>query len=189
MLFRSDGKKHGKGTYCFASGAKYDGDYVDGKREGKGVFYFSDGKKYVGDFRDNKLHGNGILYNPNGIVLYSGKWENNQRAESSASGTSSLPKMVMTEIKMPNGDVYVGEVKDNKKHGVGTYYYANGNRYEGHFLNDKMQGNGIFYWKDGTRDEGNFVNGMLHGKATRYLPSGESFVGTWNYDKLTKIEA
>jgi len=32
---------------------------------------------------------------------------------------------------MLNGDRYEGELKDNKMHGIGIYYYANGNKYDG----------------------------------------------------------
>ena len=89
-------------------------------------------------------------------------------------------------LTMPNGDKYVGEIKDGKKHGRGIYYYANGNRYEGDFLNDKFHGTGTFYWFDGAKDVGSYVNGMLHGKATRYLANGESFECEWYYDKIKK---
>ena len=36
-----------------------------------------------------------------------------------------------------NGDKYVGEFKDNNKHGQGTYTYANGDKYVGGNKDDK----------------------------------------------------
>jgi hypothetical protein len=32
-----DGKFHGKGTFTFTNGNKYEGDFVDGKFHGKGT--------------------------------------------------------------------------------------------------------------------------------------------------------
>ena len=39
----------GKGTYCFADGSVYVGDYKAGKREGRGVYRFADGAVYDGE--------------------------------------------------------------------------------------------------------------------------------------------
>jgi hypothetical protein len=38
--------KHGQGTYYFASGNKYTGDWVDDKRTGQGVYTWADGDRY-----------------------------------------------------------------------------------------------------------------------------------------------
>jgi hypothetical protein len=38
------------------------------------------------------------------------------------------------------GDKYVGEWKDDKIHGQGTYTYANGDKYVGEWKNDKYDG-------------------------------------------------
>ena len=44
-----------------------------------------------------------------------------------------------------NGEYYIGECKNNLKHGKGTEYYKNGNiKYEGDFINDKFEGNGKY---------------------------------------------
>lgn len=44
---------------------------------------------------------------------------------------------------------YIGEMKDNKRNGKGTYIYGNGDRYEGNWLNDLRHGKGTFYYKTG----------------------------------------
>ncbi len=41
-----NGYRHGIGTYNFASGSTYTGNWVKGNRTGHGVFIWSDGKKY-----------------------------------------------------------------------------------------------------------------------------------------------
>ena len=50
----------------------------------------------------------------------------------------------------PNdGDKYVGEWKDGSKHGQGSYTYANGDNYVGKFSNDKKWGQGVMVNNDG----------------------------------------
>ena len=62
-----------------------------------------------------------------------------------------------------DGRKYVGEYKDNKRHGQGTYTYANGNKYVGEFRYDSQdpikQGQGTFTFSDGERKTGFYMNG------------------------------
>jgi hypothetical protein len=39
---------NGKGTYYYAGGNKYIGDWIDGYKTGHGVFIWSDGSQYQG---------------------------------------------------------------------------------------------------------------------------------------------
>jgi len=57
-----------------------------------------------------------------------------------------------------DGDKYVGEYKDNKRHGQGTYTYANGDKYVGEYKDGKRHGQGTFTFVDGTRDAGFYMN-------------------------------
>ena len=41
------------------------------------------------------------------------------------------------KIKYKNGDMYIGEVKNNKKHGKGKYIFANGEIHIGEYKNGK----------------------------------------------------
>ena len=56
--FKED-KIHGQGTYTYANGGKYIGEYKDDKRHGQGTYTFTDGGKYVGEYKDGKKHGLG----------------------------------------------------------------------------------------------------------------------------------
>ena len=49
----------------------------------------------------------------------------------------SIKKNDIVKIKYNNGDVYIGEVKNNKKHGKGKYIFANGQTYTGEYRNGK----------------------------------------------------
>ena len=47
-----------------------------------------------------------------------------------------------------NGDKYVGETVDGKRHGYGLYYYANGNYYYGRYKDNKQYGYGAMFRTD-----------------------------------------
>jgi hypothetical protein len=47
----------------------------------------------------------------------------------------------------------LGQFKDDKMNGKGTYYCANGNKYTGDMVNGKFEGQGVLVWEDGARYE------------------------------------
>ena len=48
------------------------------------------------------------------------------------------------------GGKYMGEFKNNKRHGYGAYTWASGNKYVGEYKNGKIHGQGTFSRPDGT---------------------------------------
>tara|TARA_B100002019_G_C21219570_1_gene573941 strand:- start:767 stop:1291 length:525 start_codon:yes stop_codon:yes gene_type:complete len=95
-----DDKRHGQGTYTWADGDQYVGEYKDGKKHGQGTYTLANGNHYVGAFKDDKRHGQGTF-----------TWA--------------------------DGDQYVGAWKDNKKHGQGTYTWADGGQEVGFYYNSQ----------------------------------------------------
>jgi len=68
------GKKHGYGTYTWASGSKYVGEWKNGTRDGNGTKTWADGSKYVGEWNNDKKHGQGTQTKADGTIAYSGEW-------------------------------------------------------------------------------------------------------------------
>lgn len=66
-----------------------------------------------------------------------------------------------------SGDKYVGEFKDGKRNGEGTFTFASGYKYVGEYKDDKPNGQGVAYWADGAVassgnwSNGNFVNSIV----------------------------
>lgn len=58
-----------------------------------------------------------------------------------------------------NGNKYVGEYKDNERHGQGTFTFAGGDEYVGEFKDENYHGQGTYTFADGTRDRGYWMNG------------------------------
>ena len=76
-----------------------------------------------------------------------------------------------------NGDRYYGNWRDGKTHGKGTKLWNDGREYAGTFKNDKLHGEGSLYYPDGKKYEGEFLNGKRHGEGTFTYPDGTAFIG------------
>ena len=55
----------------------------------------------------------------------------------------------VSNLKLPNGAVYQGEVFENRPHGRGKMKYSNSERYEGDFFQGMKQGKGKYYYMKG----------------------------------------
>jgi hypothetical protein len=99
-----------------------------------------------------------------------------------------------------NGDKYLGQIKNGKKHGKGIMYYsdqssydgewfndlknghgvqnlANGDKYEGNFKNNLKEGYGTYTFKNGRIYEGQFVKDVMEGKGRYKFPTGNEYIG------------
>ncbi len=86
-----------------------------------------------------------------------------------------------------NGDEYFGEWKDNKFEGIGTYKFKNGNKFIGQHKSGKFNGFGTFVYNSGARDVGEWKEGKLNGQAIQYNFDGTiKLQGIFKDDKLTK---
>jgi len=71
---------NGYGTYTYANGNKYVGEYKNGKPHGQRTYTWANGNKYVGEFKDAKRNGLGTYTFANGTVD-KGIWKNNKLIE------------------------------------------------------------------------------------------------------------
>jgi len=100
------------GTYTFADGTKYVGEFNDGKENGQGTYTFANGNKYVGEFKDGYINGQGTKTWVGGDK-YMGEWKDDMP---NGQGTYTWA----------DGNKYVGELKDGNYNGQGITYSANG---------------------------------------------------------------
>ncbi len=63
-----------------------------------------------------------------------------------------------TRVWDDNDGTYVGEFKNGKEHGHGSYTMPNGYRFEGEFKNGKREGYGESVYKDGREIKGYWKN-------------------------------
>ena len=81
------------------------------------------------------------------------------------------------EVKFPNGEKYVGELKEGQPHGQGTFIWPNGEKYVGEWQNGQRNGHGRFFWPDGDKYVGQFRNNKKHGQGTLTYANGRQYVG------------
>ena len=182
------------GTFTFASGNKYSGQWKDSRRSGQGTEFFVNGNKYVGEFKNDKPNGQGALYATNGSVINQGMWANGNLVSSSPIQQATTPK---TEIEKQSnlpacqgsdfnrwtncfgtftfdgGNIYVGEWKDAWRNGQGSEIYLDGTKYVGGFRFGIYSGFGTLTWPDGYKYIGEFNNGSYEGKGALYGPNGQ----------------
>ncbi len=85
----------------------------------------------------------------------------------------------------PNGNKYVGEWHNNKRHGIGTYTLANGNKYVGEYRDDKWHGKGTLTYTDGSKYVGDWRDDKFHGYGILTYANGDEHVGEWQNGKMT----
>ena len=72
---------------------------------------------------------------------------------------------------------FVGEWKEGKFHGQGTWIPGNGDKYIGDWKEDKRHGRGTMTYANGNKYEGEWKDGNRHGQATYSWADGHKYVG------------
>lgn len=99
------------------------------------------------------------------------------------SATQEINTGPTQSVHLPNGDLYVGEVKDGKFHGQGAIVYHNGDKFTGRFRDGFMHGVGEFSTKK-ERFVGEFQEDLKHGEGVLYQDNENFVEGVWVRDKL-----
>ena len=76
-------------------------------------------------------------------------------------------------LEEPSG-TYIGQFKEGKKHGEGTYNFVNNLKYIGRYVNGEKEGKGTIYNGDGTIGySGEWKAGLPHGKGFTVTNHGD----------------
>ena len=82
-----------------------------------------------------------------------------------------------------SGFKYVGEFKDERFNGKGTYTFTNGNEYVGEYKDNNFNGQGTFTFANGDKYVGEYKDDMQNGQGTFTFANGEKHVGEFKDDK------
>jgi hypothetical protein len=75
---------------------------------------------------------------------------------------------------------YVGEFRNDRRNGQGTYTHHDGSVYTGQWKDDAESGQGRLTYDDGLSGyDGQWKNGHRHGKGTSTASSGDKYTGQW----------
>lgn len=150
-------KNESSQNFLSSSTGQYTGTIIDGKIYGWGFILAADGTRSFGQFRNGKnIFGISItdkiakVGGENHYVIYDLATGSILRLYSKE-GNARLAYPLVPSAEHPvspysfkketyaNGDVYIGEFYNGKRHGYGIYYWANGEiwygRYEGGYRN------------------------------------------------------
>ncbi len=182
------GKRSGKGVCTYPNGERYEGMWLNDMREGKGTYYYAGGQREEASWHEGRQQANvpTYYYDTNGVIeerYYEGGKLIKKRALNK--NTARLGQVV---VKTKIG-LFVGDVRNNKINGQGTYYYDNGDIYEGSFRENLIDGNGVYYFGSGERkgdkQEGAYMKNVIVGQAFYYYKDGR--IESRQYNPLGKL--
>lgn len=199
----------GKATYPNEDRDEYDGEFVEGFRCGWGTYIFKkNGDTYTGQYEQNHKHGLGkIIYAPtfgppgeeggeeggDGASkrggFYHGYFTKGKRGapdkKEDVPGETSKSEGTFTYC---NGDVYVGQWKEGKKHGTGTYACAaDKSKLKGEWVEGKLA-TGQWIFPNGTFWSGRFRYNKPIGKGVWVFPNGNQLTGEYEQKELANEE-
>ena len=143
--------------------------------------YFKDGKYAVtgsSDYRVRIIDNKYFKYLSN-----KSKKDKRRKRRFGTSGTGDVNTENIT-FRYRDGDIYIGQMKDGKKHGQGKMTYTNGDVYEGQWVNNKKHGQGEMTYTNGDVYEGQWVNNKKHGNGIM-VARGESISAMFPYGYKT----
>ncbi|MBK9338522.1 MAG: hypothetical protein IPM98_19125 [Lewinellaceae bacterium] len=160
----SGGQPHGKGKYYFATKERYEGDFHFGKFEGTGTMYYPDGGYYNGRWKQNLKNGQGRLVRRDGSVA-EGTWANgklatSQPTASNAPAANQQPAAGKPTTSKPSGKTDVANLRNCSS-------------------NYCRSGSGYYDYPDGSRWIGAFKNGAPAGQGICYYVGGDRYEGQW----------
>jgi hypothetical protein len=175
--YNDEGQKDGQGTLRLENGDRYVGNFKNDVITGTGTYYFADGSTFVGEFVDNSMTTGQITFSNNfddKRVTFTGKFaEKSKFADALKKFISSDDNIYQQSLKFTgqgkmtyrDGSTYDGSFKDGLRSGQGTYVSDNGNLvYEGSWKNNVQSGQGTLRNKSNFWEYvGNFKNGVQNG--------------------------
>ena len=92
-------------------------------------------------------------------------------------------------LTLADGGKYIGEYKDGKPHGVGTFTSAYGDKYVGQFKDGKSNGQGTYTYSNGDKYVGEYKDSKPNGLGTLYASNGSvTRQGIWAEGNFVRSE-
>ena len=115
--------------------------------DGLGTYLWADGSQYISHFKNGEPYGEAKIIMANGDEVIGNWLEENFYSKG--------------QRTYPDG-IYVGEFKNNKRHGQGTYSWFEGGKYIGAWRDDKRHGLGICINENEIHNACEWREGLAH---------------------------
>ncbi|MCL2186500.1 MAG: tetratricopeptide repeat protein [Treponema sp.] len=184
-------ERTGKGIEKRVNGLVYEGEFFEGSFHGKGTIYYSDGITdksgykfskgdiYEGDWVYGNRTGKGKITYHDGRVL-EGNWKDDKLIDGLSK--EEIENLAGVQKCYINGELYDGNLFNEKFTGNGKYVWSTGMIYEGDWVNGKFHGKGKFSDQHGNIYEGDFVDHMKHGKGKDISFLGHIYEGDFAFN-------
>lgn len=87
----------------------------------------------------------------------------------------------------PSGGKYIGQFKDGKANGIGSFYYSDGSKYQGNWKDNYPEGKGIKIYPDGSRTEGYWAKGKPAPAPVEVVATKETEAETETQEALVEV--
>ncbi|MEP4485477.1 MAG: hypothetical protein ABJ013_07605 [Halioglobus sp.] len=148
----------------------YLGRFETSLPQGRGIFESSEGWRLEGEFAGSFETGSGTLY-----VKSGGPQKDAVIRGSFKDGELTGPAFAFYELE--NGEIYFGDIEEQKRQGTGTLIHPNDDTYIGDFEDGVASGYGVYEGADGDATIGEFENGAPTGAATYIAVNGDRYQG------------
>ena len=207
-----------RGTYNYANGDKYVGEFSNGARHGRGSYTYTGGRVKKGTWKFGDFQG--AESDPENRGQSAGPYLTSRLRDESRISSPSVPNhkqtnsrtcprspLVITDYnevqswnncegtiafgkknKEKAGEKYAGEWKGGTRHGYGTYVGNGGQKYVGEWRDNKFHGRGTWSSPTGHEYIGEWKNGLADGQGTLTHPDGRLEEGMWENWKLIKAK-
>ena len=153
---------HGKGVLKVKDKWTYRGKFVKNKKHGLGELKFVSGTKYKGQFKDDQKHGKGSMFWINPAEVYHGEWT---KGRLEGFGIYIYQNNFSANKYLRNH--YRGFFKNGQRDGLGVHFYSDGSVYLGEWKNNNKHGIAIFLDSFGEKFQMNFdLNRRITDKKT-----------------------
>jgi hypothetical protein len=175
-----------KGKFISSNGDEFEGEFKSIQLNGPGTKRLINKCIVTGTFRNDKLEGKCTVEVPE-LFKCEGHFEDNHLVGdyevTLTTGEVIKGNYSQDQIEdrcrfmIGSDGIYEGQMRNNKPHGTGTFYYADSDIYSGEWVEGRKEGQAVFKDKVGSRYWGDFKNDKANGRGKFVTMNGDLYVG------------
>ncbi|MDA8853758.1 hypothetical protein N9I71_03790 [Amylibacter sp.] len=184
---------HDYGKISSASGFKYAGEWKNGYQSGSAKIFYKNGDCYQGLVKNGVRNGFGRFQEKLSQRTFKGNWNNGvligevEILSDEWDFIGSLNNQngrTRGKLTYSDGSVYVGDLLNFTRHGIGKFTNKSGNKILGYWVDDTSVNFSTSTDAHGFKWYGSLRNLKPHGFMKVRLPNGQKYNGVWHNGDL-----